>query len=44
MKKTAVIFSYNDGDLVLSPLKSVLESDVDQVFLLYGGENVSPEI
>ena len=44
MKKTAVIFSYNDGNLVLSPLKSVLESDIDQVFLLYGGENVSPEI
>ncbi len=44
MKKTAVIFSYNDGDLVLSPLKSILESDVDQVFLLYGGENVSKQI
>ena len=44
MKKTAVIFSYNDGDLLLSPLKSVLESDIDQVFLLYGGDNVPPEI
>ena len=41
MKKTAIIFSYNDGDLILSPLHSVLKSDVDQVFLLYGGENVS---
>ncbi len=44
MKKTAIIFSYNDGDLVLSPLKSVLQSDVDQVFLLYGGEPVSEEV
>lgn len=44
LKKTAIIFSYNDGDLVLSPLRSVLKSDVDQVFLLYGGESISSEI
>jgi cellulose synthase/poly-beta-1,6-N-acetylglucosamine synthase-like glycosyltransferase len=44
MKKTAIIFSYNDGDLVLSPLHSVLNSDVDQIFLLYGGESISQEI
>ncbi len=44
MKKTAIIFSYNDGDLVLSPLRSVLQSDVDQVFLLYGGKSVSEEV
>jgi cellulose synthase/poly-beta-1,6-N-acetylglucosamine synthase-like glycosyltransferase len=44
MKKTAIIFSYNDGDLVLSPLQSVLKSDVDQVFLLYGGESISKDI
>ena len=44
LKKTAIIFSYNDGDLVLSPLKSVLKSDVDQVFLLYGGDPIPEEI
>ena len=44
MKKTAIIFSYNDGDLVLSPLNSVLKSDVDQVFLLYGGDSISKEV
>ena len=44
LKKTAIIFSYNDGDLVLSSLKSVLKSDVDQVFLLYGGDPIPEEI
>ena len=44
LKKTAIIFSYNDGDLVLSPLKSVLKSDFDQVFLLYGGDPIPEEI
>ena len=44
LQKTAIIFSYNDGDLVLSPLKSVLKSDVDQVFLLYGGDPIPEEI
>ncbi|MCW6157946.1 MAG: glycosyltransferase family 2 protein [Thermoplasmatales archaeon] len=44
LKKTAIIFSYNDGDLVLSPLRSVLKSDVDQIFLLYGGKSISEEI
>ena len=44
LKKTAIIFSYNDGDLVLSPLRSVLKSDVDQVFLLYGGDPIPEEI
>ena len=44
LKKTAIIFSYNDGDLVLSPLRSVLKSEVDQVFLLYGGDPIPEEI
>ena len=44
LKKTAIIFSYNDGDLVLSPLRSVLKSEVDQVFLLYGGYPIPEEI
>ncbi len=44
MKKTAIIFSYNDGDLVLSPLIAVLASDVDQIILLYGGESISEEL
>ncbi|MEM0133794.1 MAG: glycosyltransferase family 2 protein [Thermoplasmatales archaeon] len=44
MKKTAVIFSYNDGPLLLPPLTAALHSHIDQIFLLYGGEKVTPEI
>ncbi len=44
MKKTAVIFSYNDGKMLLQPLRATLKSKVDEIFLLYGGENVPEEV
>ncbi|MEM0128414.1 MAG: glycosyltransferase family 2 protein [Thermoplasmatales archaeon] len=37
MKRTAVIFSYDDGPLVLSALRSALSSSVERIILLYGG-------
>ncbi|MEM2615384.1 MAG: glycosyltransferase family 2 protein [Thermoplasmatales archaeon] len=38
MKRTAVIFSYDDGLLLVSSLRSTLLSGVDRIVLLYGGK------
>jgi cellulose synthase/poly-beta-1,6-N-acetylglucosamine synthase-like glycosyltransferase len=44
LRKTLIIFSYDDGSLLLNPLHSALESNVDEIFLLYGGNAPYSEI
>jgi cellulose synthase/poly-beta-1,6-N-acetylglucosamine synthase-like glycosyltransferase len=44
MKKTAVIFSYNDGELLLSSLRAALRGNVEEIILLYGGNDIPMEV